>query len=124
MDWSNKIVLIAEDDYTNFMLLEEYLEPTGIQIFHASNGFEVLEILKNTMPDIILLDIKMPIMNGYELLNQLQKENLHIPVIAQTAYAMKGDEELLLSSGCVDYISKPINENILLFKMANSFSTI
>ncbi len=122
MDWSNKKVLISEDEITNFMLLEEYLEPTGITIYHASNGLEMLEILKNVTPDIILLDIKMPLMNGFEFLKIFGKSAVNIPVIAQTAYSMKGDKEKILSAGCYDYIAKPINEDILLQKMEQCFN--
>lgn len=118
MNWTNKKILIAEDELANFLLLVEYLEPTGIQIFHASNGLEVLEILKDTTPHVILLDMKMPEIDGFELINRLRKENIQIPIIAQTAYTMEGDKEKILSAGCNDYIAKPIDEDILLEKIS------
>jgi CheY-like chemotaxis protein len=122
MDWSNKKVLIAEDEITNTMLLEEYLEPTGIQVFRASNGLELLEILKELTPDVILLDMKMPLMSGFEFIEKIRNDNLKIHVIAQTAYSMKGDREKIISAGCDDYISKPINEEILLSKLEMYFN--
>ena len=124
MDWSDKKVLIAEDEITNFMLLEEYLEPTGIQILHATNGLELLDILKDVTPDIILLDMKMPQMNGFEFLKNVKKSDIKVPVIAQTAYSMKGDKEKIISAGCDDYIAKPINEEILLSKIELWFNKL
>ncbi len=117
MDWSEKKILIAEDEETNFLLLVEYLEPTSIQIFRAKNGLEVFEILKDTLPDLILLDIKMPKLTGFEVIIKLRALNITIPVIAQTAYTMVGDREKILTSGFDDYIPKPIDEDLLLTKM-------
>lgn len=117
MNWTDKKLLIAEDEETNFLLLFEYLEPTGIQIIRATNGLEVLEILKNIMPDIILLDIKMPKLNGFELIAKLRNLKIDVPIIAQTAYTMVGDKEKILLSGFDDYIPKPIDEELLLAKI-------
>jgi len=117
MDWQKKSILIAEDDDTNYYLLEEYLEPTAIHIYRAYNGLEVFEILAKSMPDLILMDIKMPKMSGLEAISKIRESNLEIPIIAQTAYAMHGDEEKIIIRGCNDYISKPINEDVLLKKL-------
>ncbi len=124
MDWSDKTVLIAEDEITNFMLLEEYLEPTGVRIYRACNGIELIEILKSITPDVILLDIKMPVMNGFEFLGKIRNSKKKIHVIAQTAYSMKGDREKIIAAGCDDYLSKPINEEILLNKLEHCFNKI
>ncbi len=123
MDWSHKKVLIAEDEITNYILLQEYLEPTGIQLFHAVSGRMVLEILENITPDLILLDMKMPEISGFELVKKLREAKNQIPIIAQTAYSMKGDKEKFISAGCDDYISKPISEDILLEKMRFWFNS-
>jgi CheY-like chemotaxis protein len=114
MKWDNKSVLIAEDEETNYLLLAEYLEPTGINIRRAQNGLEVLDILNTYTPDIVLLDIKMPFMNGYDVIRVIRKSKKHLPVIAQTAYVMRGDMEKILDAGCNEYLSKPINEMELL----------
>ncbi len=121
MNWSNKSVLIAEDEDTNYLLLVEYLEPTGIQIVRANNGYEVLEIFNKTALDLILMDMKMPLMTGFEATIKIRESNQEIPIIAQTAYAMIGDKDKILAAGCNDYISKPILEEALLDKIKVAF---
>ena len=118
MDWSLKTVLIAEDEDANYMLLEEYLEPTGINIIRACNGQEAINICQSKSPDIILMDMKMPIMTGYEAVATLRSLNIQIPIIAQTAYRMVGDKEKILTEGCDDYIYKPFDESVLFSKMS------
>jgi CheY-like chemotaxis protein len=117
MEWENKSILIAEDYDANYFLLEEYLEPTAIKIYRAKNGEEVLEILAKSIPDLILMDIKMPKMSGLEAIIKIREFNRDIPIIAQTAYAMQGDEKKIIVSGCNDYISKPIEEEALIEKL-------
>lgn len=121
MDWSKKSVLIAEDEDTNYLLLVEYLEPTGIEIIRAINGYEVLEICNKMLPDLILMDMKMPVMTGFEATMKIRKSFGDVPIIAQTAYAMIGDKDKILAAGCNDYISKPIIEEILISKMKSLF---
>lgn len=117
MDWRTKSVLIAEDEETNFMLLSEYLEPTGIKIFQARNGLEVLDSCNKNKPNIVLLDMKMPIMSGYEAAIKLKEKHPEIIIISQTAYAMVGDREKLLAIGINDYLAKPIHEDDLILMM-------
>jgi CheY-like chemotaxis protein len=117
MNWENKTILIAEDEDANYYLLQEYLEPTGISIHRAINGLEVLNFIKDNNPDIILLDIKMPIMSGFEVAKRIRSSNNNVPIIAQTAYSMMGDKEIIISVGCNDYISKPIEEEVLIDKI-------
>lgn len=124
IDWSNKVVLIAEDEFTNFHLLAEYLEITGINILHARNGLEVFKILETNTPDILLLDIKMPFMDGYEVLEKLRQTNNKLPIIAQTAYAMPSDRKKIFDLGCNDYIAKPITEEILIDKMSTFLNQV
>lgn len=114
MDWSNKKVLIAEDEEANYLLLVEYLESTGIQIFRATDGYEVLNIVANEKPDLILMDMKMPRMTGYEAVKIIRETDSKIPIIAQTAYAMVGDDEKILEVGCNEYLPKPIDEESLV----------
>lgn len=120
--WNNKVILIAEDEEVNYQYLKEILEPTGIKIIRAYNGIDtLLEIEKNHI-DLVLLDIKMPQLNGYEVLEKLKQNNNTIPVIAQTAYAMRTDREKILKAGCTDYLSKPINAEELIQILSNYFS--
>jgi CheY-like chemotaxis protein len=117
MNWENRTILIAEDEDANYYLLQEYLEPTGIKIHRAINGLEVLDFIKNNNPDIILLDIKMPVMSGFEVAKRIRSLNNSVPIIAQTAYSMMGDKENIISVGCNDYVSKPIEEDVLIDKI-------
>jgi PAS domain S-box-containing protein len=113
-------ILVAEDDETNFFYLKALLKHiTSAGIIHASNGREAIEKFKEN-PDIglILMDIKMPVMDGLEATRQIKAINRNIPVIAITAYAMAGDEARILDAGCDYYLVKPINKKLLLDKMA------
>jgi two-component system, cell cycle response regulator DivK len=114
MDWIDKSVLIAEDEEANYLLMVEYLEPTRIQIIRACNGVEVLKIMKIKVPDIILMDLKMPLMTGIEATEIIRQSNSTIPIIAQTAFAMQGDRDKILRSGFNEILTKPIGEEELL----------
>lgn len=109
VDWQNKVILIAEDEESNYSFLEHVLKRTGAKLLWAQNGKEAVTIAKTEKVDLILMDIRMPGMDGYEATEIIKKENKTIPIIAQTAYALKGEKELSLASGCNDYISKPID---------------
>ena len=112
-------ILVAEDDETNFYFLNALLRrETGTKILHASNGREAIELFKSN-PDIklILMDIKMPDIDGFEATRQIKLINRNVHIIAITAYAMSGDEERIIASGCDGYLSKPINKKNLLEKI-------
>ncbi|MBN1651832.1 MAG: PAS domain S-box protein [Bacteroidales bacterium] len=115
-----KTVLIAEDQETNFSLLEFMLLPLNFNIIWAKDGKEVINIVHtNPQIDLILMDIRMPILNGLEATEIIKKTHPTIPIIAQTAYAISGDKEIALDAGCDDYISKPINKTELFEKINN-----
>lgn len=119
LDWSQKTILLAEDKESNALFLKEALRKTKINIIFAENGKEVMNVLnKKTEIDLILMDIQMPEMDGYETYQAMKKENIDIPVIAQTAYAMTDERQKILSMGFNSYISKPIQVNILIEMMA------
>lgn len=119
-NWSNKTILIAEDVAANYMLIERVLRKTGVNVLWAKNGLEAVEIFRsNGSIDLILMDIRMPEMNGFEAIEIIKKENPKIPVIAQTAYAMDGDAERSLEMGCSGYISKPIDFTQLIETLSN-----
>jgi PAS domain S-box-containing protein len=117
--WEGKKVLIAEDDHSNYYFLYEALRDTGAEILWAKDGEETLEIFRSTPDlDLILMDINMPLVNGYECTRIIKKENPDMPVIAQTAYAMAGEREISREAGCDDYLSKPIKVKELLGTLA------
>jgi PAS domain S-box-containing protein len=112
--WKNKVFLIAEDDKYNFRIIEELLRITNVNIIHAWNGNEVLEIIEsNPKIDLILLDIRMPVMNGLIAAKEIRKSLPDITIIAQTAYANEEDKKLCIVAGCNDYVSKPIDKGQL-----------
>jgi len=111
-------ILLVEDDKVNQMVVERFLEIKGHKITIANNGKEALDILKNEKFDIILMDINMPEMDGIETTAQIRINETgtkkHIPIIALTAYALKGDKEKFLSLGMDGYVAKPINRRELI----------
>jgi signal transduction histidine kinase/ligand-binding sensor domain-containing protein/CheY-like chemotaxis protein len=110
-------ILVAEDTPTNYELVRSMLNPFGANIIWVQNGLEAVEFVKYHLGIenfIILMDIKMPLMDGYEAMRQIKSIKSAIPVIAVTAYAQKGDKEKMLSSGFDDYLAKPIKIDILL----------
>ncbi len=112
--WSNKTILIAEDEDSNYRYLEMVLNKTKAKILWAKDGLEAIDLCKQYEPDLILMDIKMPNMDGLEATRMIKKTHPEIPIIAQTAYAMENDEHLSLEAGCNSYLSKPIKANKLL----------
>lgn len=114
-DFSTKRILIAEDTESNFKLLEHYLKKTKVQIIWAVDGVEAIEYCKmGENIDLILMDMKMPNMNGYEATTAIKKLGVKCPVIAQTAYALQDDEVKSFTAGCDDYLSKPIKSRELI----------
>ncbi|MGQ8337244.1 PAS domain S-box protein [Sunxiuqinia sp. A32] len=111
---SAKTIFIAEDDFPSFVFLREILNPTGAEIHHFTNGLSLVEEVTENEPDLILVDINMPIMNGLEAVKQIRNLGYNGPVIAQTAYAMQDEKQKCLDAKCDDYISKPINIKSLL----------
>ena len=107
--------LIAEDNAVNRELLRELLESRGYDVVEACDGHEALTVIEQTRPDILLLDIGMPKMDGFAVVRELRQDPrlAKLPVIAVTAYAMQGDREKVLDSGFDGYLSKPINVKAL-----------
>jgi len=108
-------ILIAEDDDVSYLYLETLMNPLTVKIIRAINGKDVIEICqKNSDIDMILMDIQLPILNGYEATRQIRRFNKDVIIIAQTAYGLTGDKEKAIKAGCNDYISKPIKKKQLL----------
>lgn len=106
-----KKILLAEDNPPSRELVREILESLGYEVIEACNGSEALDKVRGTEPDLVLMDIQMPIMDGFAVLSQLRKDFrfAQLPVIALTAYAMEGDREKVLAAGFDGYTTKPIN---------------
>jgi PAS domain S-box-containing protein len=120
-DWSQKTVLIVEDVELGFQYLNELLEETGIRILHVTNGLDSIKACEtNPEIDIVLMDIQLPDINGQEATKKIKSFREKLPIIAQTAYALSGDRQLIMKCGCDGYISKPINR-IELFKIMEEF---
>ena len=106
-----KTILIVEDNELNMKLFNDLLEAKGYNILQTRNGHEVLNLAREHMPDLVLMDIQLPEVSGLDVTKWLKEdpETASIPVIAVTAFAMKGDEERIRQGGCEAYISKPIS---------------
>lgn len=106
-----KKILIVEDNELNMKLFHDLLESKGYDIVQTRDGMEALKIARAQLPDLILMDIQLPEVSGLEVTKWLKEDdNLkHIPVVAVTAFAMKGDEEKIREGGCEAYIAKPIS---------------
>lgn len=105
-----KKILIADDKATSRELLRTVLEKSGYAISEAADGGEALEKTRAENPDLILLDLQMPVRSGYEVLSELRQEERYtsLPIIALTASAMQGDRERALASGFTAYLTKPV----------------
>jgi PAS domain S-box-containing protein len=119
-NWSGRSILIIEDDPTSFEFLSEVLSPTQCAIQHANNGVDALKCFSKATFDLVLLDIQLPEMDGYQIANTIRKHNPSIPIIAQTAHAMSDDKQKCLNAGCNEYITKPVHYEHLL-ETINSF---
>lgn len=108
-------ILVAEDDEISYLFLENILNDKNISLIHVSNGFDAVKAVKELSDiSVVLMDIKMPELDGLEATKEIRKFNKNIPIIAQTAFAMSGDRENAILQGCNDYISKPINKKELI----------
>ena len=107
---ASKLVLIVEDNDLNMKLFRDLIEAQGYRTMHTRDGVEVLPIAREHKPDLIVMDIQLPEVSGLDVIKWLKEdpELKFIPVIAVTAFAMKGDEEKIRAGGCDDYLSKPI----------------
>ena len=115
-----KSVMIVEDNELNMKLFNDLLESRGYTVIQTRSGLEALDLARAHMPDLILMDIQLPEVSGLVVTKWLKDDEqlAHIPVVAVTAFAMKGDEERILQGGCEGYISKPISVSHFLETIA------
>ncbi len=112
----NKNILIAEDEMINYIYIKEIFDEMGVNLIHAKNGRLAIEKMNSSI-DIILMDLKMPEVSGYEATEVIREEYANIPIIALTAFTYQDEIEKALESGCSGYLIKP-------FKKANFFKLI
>jgi two-component system cell cycle response regulator DivK len=111
-----KRILVIEDNDQNLYLVTFLLERRGFEVIAARDGLGGIQTAVREVPDLILLDIQLPLMDGYDVAARLREsvELAHVPIVAVTSYAMAGDREKALASGCSGYIVKPINPDTFL----------
>jgi len=120
--WDKKTILLVEDDYASRLFMDKLLAPTKVKMITSENGQQALDIFKQEHKiDLILMDIRLPDINGLEVTKQIRKLNKKIPIIAQTAHAMGNDRKKCLDAGANEYISKPIDIDKLLFLIDRYF---
>ncbi len=119
-----KTILIVEDSELNMKLFNDLLQSRGYKILQSIDGSDALDIAREQNPDLIIMDIQLPERSGLELTKDLKTDDglKHIPVVAVTAFAMKGDEEKILEGGCDEYIAKPISVPRFLEAIAKHLS--
>ncbi|MAH85020.1 MAG: two-component system response regulator [Rhodospirillaceae bacterium TMED8] len=115
-----KSILIVEDNKLNMKLLNDLLQAHGYQTVQSMNGRDVVNLGRSNKPDLILMDIQLPDISGLEVIKLLKADDdlKTIPIIAVTAFAMRGDEEKIIDGGCDDYIAKPISVPLFLDTVA------
>lgn len=115
--WQSKVILIAEDERINYLFLKTVFEPTGASILWAKNGREAIDLCSQNHVDIVIMDIKMPDVDGNQATRQIKELNPAITVIAQTSYSRKEDREQAFEAGCDSFLAKPV-------KPDNLFATV
>ncbi|MCE9615961.1 MAG: response regulator [Lentisphaerae bacterium] len=121
-----KFILVVEDDSRNRKLIRDLLDVKGYEVAEAANGKDALAMVDVRLPDLILMDIQMPIMDGYEAAQMLKgsARTRAIPVWALTSYAMPGDEKKIRDIGCDAYITKPIDTRAFLLRVEKHFAAV
>ena len=114
-----KKILVVEDDFSSKFYLNKVLEKSGATVLTAENGKEAVEIIRNNNDiALILMDLQMPVMDGYTAIKLIKEINSTVIILAQTAYGLMGDKEKILASGFDDYLIKPITYNQLVEKLS------
>ena len=115
-NWDGKIILVVEDDDLNYCLIEKMLQNTKAELIWVKNGKQAVDLCRNNSEiNLVLMDIQLPELDGYEATRQIIKFRKDLPIISQTAFGMAGEKEKSLNAGCDDYLSKPLSAKKLLY---------
>lgn len=112
--WDDKIILVVEDVDTNKLFFDAALRKTNAKILWAMDGQEAVDLFRANKVDLVLMDLQLPVKDGYTATREIKAINPQVPIIAQTAHVMSGEREKCLEAGCNDYLSKPIRLNVLM----------
>jgi two-component system, cell cycle response regulator DivK len=113
-NWEEKVILVVEDVDTNKIFFDAALRKTKAVILWAKDGQEAVDMFRENRVDLVLMDLQLPIMDGYTATRKIKEIDSTIPIIAQTAHVMSGEREKCLEAGCDDYLAKPIRLQILM----------
>jgi len=114
-DLNGALILVAEDDSSNYLFIESFLKQVNARVLWARDGVQAVDLFKNHKNiKLVLMDIRMPNMNGIEAAREIRRTNTETPVIALTAYAFTNDREKSLEAGCNEYLSKPVKLDTLI----------
>jgi CheY-like chemotaxis protein len=120
---SGHVILIVEDDFSSRLYLNKILEKSGAEILNATDGREAYNlVMQNQNIELILMDIQLPLIDGYTCTKMIRESGRKVIIIAQTAYGLTGDKEKMMASGFDDYLIKPISQNHLIEKISSFFS--
>ena len=117
--WKEITILLADDDYSSFILVEEILSLTNAKLLYVDNGLDAVNICKTNNVDLILMDLKMPKMSGFQATKQIKELHPNIPIILVTACALASDIDSYKQCGCDDFFSKPVEIDKLVNKIAS-----
>lgn len=121
--WSDKLILVVEDDLISYLYLETLLIKSGANLIHVKNGEDAIEVCRiNDRIDLILMDMQLPFISGYEATKEIKSFRYNIPIIAQTANVMNNERERCIKAGCNDYISKPIDPDEFMLILTKYFN--
>lgn len=124
-NWDGKIILVVEDDDLNYCLIERMLQNTKAELLWVKNGKQAVDLCRNNSEiSLVLMDIQLPELDGYEATRQIVKFRKNLPIISQTAFGMAGEKEKSLNAGCDDYLAKPLNAKKLLYTIEKHINSL
>ena len=114
-----KKILVVEDNENNLYLIRYILEKNGYEVIIAINGIDGVEMATHAKPDLVIMDIQLPDIDGHEATRRIRAAGSELPIIALTSYALAGDKEKALAAGCTGYLTKPINPETIVSEIKN-----